>query len=363
MKTSRHLEKIGIWLCTWGVIHLAATVGLSIVMTAVLAPSKMTLYALEQVWKVPELWEGSATRLLLHFGLSACVWAIFSLTFMMLAQSWKRRKTTVFQLQRGTVLTETIIILPVWMLLVFGLAQLSVNNIAGVLGNVAIYEAARTAWVWEGEVGNRAGVTSEIVNEKVKIAAALVMTPVSPGGFVGNPLLSDRPGKMRTALAMTHVPLVGGAISQALPSDVQSLLGTAASLDFTIPTRNNQSVRRALDGELFIIRTVKKFTHAFHATKVTVNGSSVTLEYRHFIAMPMMGPVFGQKTGILAAAMDTSGTMRPGYYTTVTRTSSRLSQSMNPANSALPSNAFQSAPTGSQGVNTGNIQNGAGGSW
>lgn len=360
MKPSRHLQKFVVSTVCWGTIHLACVALIALVLGGLLAPSMITVWAAQYVWSTPELLDENILRLALHIGLAACVWGLMVITFL-LARERRAKKKAIVKLSRGTVLTETIIILPVWLLLVFGLAQLAINNIAGILGNVAVYEAARTAWVWEGEVGKRAGVTEAKMKEKVRTAVALVMTPVAPGGFVGNPTLPSHPSRMRTALAMANVPLLGGPASQLMPAGVTDLLGTGASLDLTIPTRNNQSVSRALDQELFIVRTVKKFTHAFHATKITVNSgddTTVTMEYMHFIAMPMMGPIFGQKKGLLYA-LDTSGTMRPGYYTTVKRTTSRRSQKNNPPNAARPSNMFNAAPTPNPGVNTGDIKGGA----
>lgn len=357
------------WGVSWSVFHATGTAAIAVLFALVLAPSQYTFQLLDHVRMVPELWDQSLIRIALHFGLSACVWALACITFLLFKARVKAQPKRVVKLSRGSVMAETIIVLPVWMLLVFGLAQLTVNNIAGVLMNVAVYEAARSAWVWEGEAGNRAGVNSGMVNENARLAAALVMTPVAPGGFVGDPRLSGRAEKMRLALALTHVPLVGGAIGQNLPGDVQNLLGTVASLDLTIPTRNNQSVMRALDSDPFIIRTVKKFTHAYHSTSVAVSQSDgdtvVKVTYKHFIAMPIMGPVFGEKVGILDALSTES--KRPGYYTTFERTTGRKSQSNNPANATLPSNDFSSTPPSEVdpdgGVKGGANQQSGGDSW
>jgi hypothetical protein len=277
----------------------------------------------------------------LHLGLAACLWAMTFIVFQLIKMRVSQRKLGVVKLARGSVMTETIVILPVWMLLVFGLLQLAVNNVGGILANVAVYEAARTAWVWKGEVGKRAGVTDAIVTDRARIAAAMVMTPVATGDFTSDPRLPTvAANKMRNALALAHVPLIGSVASQVLPGNAQDLIAGAGSFSFTgLATRNNQSVWRALDGDPFIIRTLKKFTFAYHCTKVEVSESGgetvAKLTYLHQISMPMMGPVFGSRKLFSA---DTG--YRSGYYTTYKRSSGRASQSNNPANAALPSNFF-----------------------
>lgn len=331
-------------LATWTVYGVLHTFGVGVFafgLAYVLAPSAYAWKCFQSAVAIGELRDVSLTAGLLHLGLATCLWAMTFIVLQLIKMRVTQRKVGVVKLSRGSVMTETIVILPVWMLLVFGLLQLAVNNVGGILANVAVYEAARTAWVWKGESGKRAGVTDAIVADRARIAAAMVMTPVATGDFTTNPILPAAATKMRNALALAHVPLLGSVAAQVLPGNAQDFLAGAGSVSFTgLATRNNQSVWRALDGDPFIIRTLKKFTFAYHCTKVEVSDSAggetvAKLTYLHQISMPMMGPVFGS---FKALSADTG--YRAGYYTTYKRSSGRASQGNNPANAAIPSNYF-----------------------
>ncbi len=330
-------------VATWtvhAVLHTFAVGVYAFGLAYVLTPSAYAWKCFQSAVAVGELRDLSVTAGLLHLGLAACLWAMTYIVIQLIKMRTTQRKLGVVKLTRGSVMTETIVILPVWMLLVFGLLQLAVNNVGGVLANVAVYEAARTAWVWKGEVGNRASVTDAMVSDRARIAAAMVMTPVATGDFATNPILPPAATKMRNALALAHVPLLGSVAAQVLPGGAQDFLAGVGSFSFTLfATRKNQSVWRALDGDPFIIRTLKKFTFAYHCTKVEVSESGgetvAKLTYLHHLSMPMMGPVFGS---FKLLSEDTG--YRTGYYSTYVRTSGRASQSNNPANSAIPSNFF-----------------------
>lgn len=335
------------WIVGWAttaIHHTAAVAVYAFVLAYVITPSTLAWKSFRAAATIDELRDMSLTGGLIHVGLAACLWAMTYIVFSLVRLRRKQRKLQVVRARRGSVMTETIVILPVWMLLVFGLLQLAVNNVGGILANVAVYEAARSAWVWKGEAGKRANVNDAMVTDRARIAAALVMAPVAVGDFVANPILPTSATKMRNALALAHVPL-SSAVAGALPAVAQDLLGAAGSLydSALLATRENQSVWRALDGDLFIVRSLKKFTFAYHCTKVQVsetNGETqVKLTYKHQIAMPAMGPVFGKFNYI-----PTDTGLRFGYYTTYKRTSGRSSQSNNPANAALPSNFFSSSP-------------------
>ncbi|MEZ4461909.1 MAG: hypothetical protein R3E66_19740 [bacterium] len=338
----------------WVVTSVMHTLGVGVYAFAlayVVAPSAYAWRCFEAATAIDELRDTSLLAFGLHVALSACLWALTYIAFQLIKLRRSQRKLAVVRATRGSVMTETIVILPVWMLLVFGMLQLAVNNVGGILANVAVYEAARTAWVWKGEVGKRANVTDAIVADRARIAAAMVMTPVAVGDFASNPTLPAPAAKMRNALALAHVPILSEAVAGVLPGGAQDFLAGLGSFSFTLfATRNNQSVWRALDGDPFIIRTLKKFTFAYNCTKVEVSedgGRTVAkLTYNHQIAMPAMGPVFGE---LKLFSAETG--YRSGYYTTFKRTSGRASQSNNPANAALPSNFFQGILPGNSSEN------------
>lgn len=337
--------RLGIGWFVHVVHHTAAVSLIAFLLAYAVSPSTYAWKAFQTAVLVDELRDMSMLAVAIHVGLAACLWALMYIVYQLVRLRLSNRTPKVVKLARGSVMTETIVILPVWMLLVFGLLQLAVNNVGGILANVAVYEAARSAWVWKGESGKRAGVTDAMVADRARIAAAMVMTPVATGDFTTSPMLPAAAKKMRTALAYAHVPL-SSVLAGALPADAADFISGAGSFSLTgLATRNNQSVWRALDGDPFIIRTLKKFTFAYHCAKVDVSESNgdttVKMTYHHQITMPAMGPVFGKFKWPGA-----DNGYRAGYYTTYKRTSGRKSQGNNPANAARPSNFFDAISPG-----------------
>lgn len=282
---------------------------------------------------VPQVMGNSAPALFLHVGLSACMWALLVIIYKL----WKHpRARRVHALgRRGSVMTETLIVLPIFLLMTLGLAQLAINNVAGILANVAVYEAARTAWLWTPEEGVErvsGTVDAAAVKERARIAAALVMTPAAPGEFVTDPLSgSEEFKRTRFAMAASHVPGGGGFDS------IGDLLSTAFSFNFTRATERNMSLSRALDESTFIERGLLKFTHAYTVTDIEVTQPEegrigVNLTYHHHQAMPYVRRLYG--------TFKMSGVgFRSGYYVEYTREYSFKAQEY-PANAALPDNGF-----------------------
>lgn len=280
----------------------------------------------------PMMIQRSMASILLHIGLSACIWALGVILYKL----WKRPRPQVIHRlgQRGSVMTETLVVLPVFMLLSFGMAQLAVNNIGGILANVAVYEAARAAWVWQPEVDvtRVTKVTDSIVENRVRIAAAMVMLPVAPGDFEVDSVDDDTFKSAREALALGQMPwgmLAGG----------ESIVNFVGGLNTKKAYQNNLSVARALDESSFLARTVRKFTGAYQATTVDIserqanesdqgsgNRTVVELTFKLQQAMPLTGRVFGE--------LETIGG-RKGYYNTYTRTYSFRTQPFKP-NPNLP---------------------------
>jgi len=282
---------------------------------------------------VPQVMGNSAPAFFLHIGLSACMWALLVIIYKL----WKHpRPQRVHALgRRGSVMTETLIVLPIFLLMTLGLAQLAVNNVAGILANVAVYEAARTAWLWTPEEGVErvsGTVDAAAVKDRARIAAALVMTPAAPGEFLTDPISgTDQFKKTRFAMAASHVP--GGGAFQSLGE----LLSTAFSFDMTRATERNMSLSRALDESTFIERGLLKFTHAYTVTDIEVTQSAegrigVKLTYHHHQAMPYVRRLYG------TFKMSNVG-LRAGYYVEYTREYSFKAQEY-PANAALPDNGF-----------------------
>ncbi len=248
----------------------------------------------------------TATELALHVGLSASLWALVVITFKLLMLKRKRRK--ILKVARGTAVTETLIILPVWIMLSMGLLQLSVMNIAGILANLATFQAARTVWVWAGETSQ--GVSYMTVMTKARVQAAYALAPVAPGDYIHNPIFVSNSFKAaRAGMVAQQIPLLtqdqgnlGYPLAYALElEDPGGLIRTGGAGDL--------SLWRSLDGTSFRTRSVRKFTFAYNATTVVpfmaLTRTGCLLIYSQQIAMPLAPWVFGERSIVGG---------RPGYY-------------------------------------------------
>ena len=132
-----------------------------------------------------ELGQSLVARALVHVGFAAVIWCGLA---MLVESAWHRRhrvhRRRAMQRSRGSVLVEFLAVFPVFMLLTFGLIQLTIINIGGALARVAAYEGARTVWIWNPEVGVHDQVSEAVVLDRARTAVALVMTPVAPGDFM-----------------------------------------------------------------------------------------------------------------------------------------------------------------------------------
>jgi len=312
MKSKKHIFVRGALKV---VIHLTAVL--------IVASLFVAAFMTEGVWALmfsaagdQQVLSSMMTEAALLFGLSACFWAMLYIGFLYVRQGLQNRKKASVVRIRGTVLTETLIVFPVFLLLTFGLAQMAVNSMAGLLSTLGVYEAARTIAVWGPEMGhNRTGsgsVTNAIVRERGRIAAAAVITPVA------------------TSLASSAF---GCDKSATFNRKVRGMAAAGLS-PVVVPTAKVSTFTEALGEERYLRRGPAQFASAYCATTVTFAGNIVTdpsdsrrttfttnLTYNHKIAFPGMGRVFGQ----MSAA---------GYVTTVRR-SYRMTQYLSP-NPVLP---------------------------
>jgi hypothetical protein len=287
--------------------HGVATLLVSALLLWVYVDSS-TLSVFVEVIDNPQFRTFLAPELLLHLGLSVCLWAFVYLLGSFL---WRARNPAHTRLhtsprtsRQGTVMTETIIALPVLLLLIFGIAQLTVNNIAGIFTNLATIQAARSAWLWEREPCSSIECDA---SERARIQAAAVLTPVAPGSM----FIQD--GGLPPAAARMLGVLVGAQDPQIGNDSGGRGMQTAARVSGRNPTSGSFS--RALDRQSFTVRTIHKFTFAYHATDIEVSNPSgdvvrVDLTYRHHCAFPLVGRIFGE-------AGEVAG--RPGYYADFTR--------------------------------------------
>lgn len=259
------------------------------------------------------------SQLMIHGALSAFIWSLCYLIGWDVGQR-RRAPQPAVRKARGTAITETLIVLPVLMLLLLGTAQLAVNNIGMMLINYGTSQAARTVWVWQpeveplGEEESRMGVDQRRVKEMARLQVAAAMTPVAPAAFAANrDIDSDQFVRMRAIFLASQL--------QTPPEDSgASVIGSARDLD-SFETADNLTLRNALDGASFPRRTVQKFTSAYDATDIEVveDGQDVTVEvtYMHQLTFPLMGPVFGESSTVGHAS---------GYYLELARNATYRAQ-------------------------------------
>ena len=226
-------------------------------------------------------------ELALLYGLSACVWALMYI-IASLVQS-RRRQARVMKLKRarGTVITETLIVLPVFLLLLSGLMQLSMNSVAGLLTTLATYEVTRSMRVWAVEEDNSrspGGTPNAFtIRDKAKVVAAGVIAPVTPEGQMPNCNLSG-------TSAFQFMASLGA-------SDL-NLNANANTVDHI------WAYSEAWGQSQFADRAPTKFSRAYCASDVTWtnvntdpynNGRrnfTVTLSYMHPASFPLVGMIF-----------------------------------------------------------------------
>lgn len=232
--------------------------------------------------------------------MSAGMWGVVFWAYKRISSRLHEGRRMKVVVARGTVATETLIVLPVFLLLTFGLGQMGVNSMAGLLTTLGTFEAARTLAVWGPEVGNnRTGtaVTQAMARDRARIAAAAVIAPVAPMSA----------GNIACSKSTAFRKLVEGMVAAGLaPVETPQQYSTFAS---------------ALDNGLFAQRGPAKFAGAYCSVNVTYSGDMRTapgetgqgvfrtvVEYNHKMVFPLVGLAFG---GTLTAG---------GWQTTVKRT-------------------------------------------
>ncbi|MFU8803113.1 MAG: hypothetical protein ACNA8W_04810 [Bradymonadaceae bacterium] len=270
------------------------------------------------------LWEAGETsgygylfgrEVWIHLGVATCLWAALYLGWIALRQAFGTSKRAMIT-ARGTVLTETLIVLPVALALIFGLAQLAVMNVAGMLTNLASVQAARTVWIWMPETrplageDARRGVTRQDVAELARIQAAAAVTPAAPADLRLSPDVgSELFELMRGSFIASQLEWLPNDAGRTGIGEAHRLADARGETD-----GENLTFWRALDGSSFLTRTARKFTFAYLATEVEILergewvGARVT--YKQLAAFPVTNYIFGTH--------DTVGE-RQGAYSSIVR--------------------------------------------
>ncbi len=217
-------------------------------------------------------------EVVLHLALSACFWAFLSICYH-LARSLRSDPTPRLVKARGTVITETIIVLPIFLILNLGLIQLAILNTASLLTQLAAFNAGRVVAIWHPEaMEGRKGVTTDMVNEKARVAAAMALTPVAPSDFPIQP---------------------GSCSSTTLDNKLEGLEGLGHTTTGSTIPHGEMRLPAFWDASDFETRGRRKLIFAHCATTVEYAIGSdqlvrTVVRYQQQIAMPLVANVFGQ---------------------------------------------------------------------
>ncbi|WP_164856355.1 TadE/TadG family type IV pilus assembly protein [Lujinxingia sediminis] len=310
-------------------VHLGGVVGVALLM-ALPFVSQRTLSLASQA-NASGLHEAVfSIEALIHVGLAACFWAILALSFAWLRETHRQRSeqrptlTRKVVRARGSVILETLIVFPVFLLLIFGLAQFAVLNIASMLTTVAAFQATRTVWIWEREP-----IGTDDVERKATIQAATVVAPVVPGEYAAQPSTSSSEySQNRGIFVASQFPwpvadsgYQGRNIGDRLADE---MAGLNPPIDFV----------SAVDSSSFSHRTVRKLTSAYGSIDVSFEPDAasssllkVTTTYHHLNAFPLVAGLFGEN-------YERAG--REGYHVPIKRVLSIERQRPSPNRAQFP---------------------------
>lgn len=306
-----------------------ATGALHVSAVAILAMGSLVFFASEASWQVISwAWERGALadavlfELGLHVGLCTLIWAALALCFgrlRRLARGSDDDGCPRIQLAsakaKGTVLTETLIVLPVALLLIMGIGQLALMNIATTLSDLAVIQAARSVWVWAPEAQEgRFGVDRSLVTEKARVQAAAIMAPTASSNF-GNFDTGHHPeyaGTFRQTMGALY-----GAQVEHFGNDIGSFATTEAEMklsDGEVANPKNMAFNLAFDSDSFEERTARKFFNAWVQTDIeiveTQEWIGAKMKYQHLCLMPLVAGIFGEYKNVNG---------QEGYYVEINR--------------------------------------------
>lgn len=176
-KNTKILDRIGTWSAL-GLMHVTfislIAVGLAL-LVADIQSFKMMLDSFSASHYTPD-WSSLAR----HFGYASLIWGTLVVGVVLLRRrnNPRRVKHVRVAMSRGTAMVETLIVLVPFLLMTSGMAQLAMINVAGLLSDLAAFQAARAAWLWQPEAdAGRGGANNETVKFRARTAAAMVLAP------------------------------------------------------------------------------------------------------------------------------------------------------------------------------------------
>lgn len=361
----------------WGWASLGHLVGVALIAAAILCLTLSSVGGAVELVRASLEIEQIRGQAIEQLGglvaLSAALWALLVWGWRagqrrLEAQRGRRR----VRLSRGAIITETLVSMPPFFLLTFGLAQLSINMVGGMLANIAGYQASRAIWLWQPEeASGRMGTGEGEAIMRARIAAALVMTPVTPGDYqmLGHIFsnaggLPDQADAMRRGMSLTTAAL--SAAGQATGSSLGGLggLNDLAVEAQSFGTSGTLTFFDALGSSNFQMRGLRKFTRAFTCAQVEIQeeGDQVgaSLTFHHYQGMPFVGPIMAGN-GMFRTPdtpSDANGN-QSGYYLKYRRAYMFRKQMAQP-NRAPPDNSVNASPPDyDEGAARGEVEGGA----
>ena len=246
-------------------IHLGGVAAVACALAAVVLPGShvgiLWTAAIEHGEIQSNLWFNAA----MHLALSTLLWFVAAGAAEGL---WRKRHRLrvhrrAVEPSAGSAYVEFLAVLPVFLLLTFGLLQLTMINIGAALARVAAYESARTVWLWQPEIQANSDVQLEDVANRARIAAALVMTPVAPGHYRMNDPASVTGDEHDAFIAVRDAMTV--RFDESILSTSETL--DAPAVDLELESRQATLVS-ALDASDMTERAFRKFTFSYLSTEV-----------------------------------------------------------------------------------------------
>ena len=224
---------------------------------------------------------------------SVCCWVLGWASVKMMGRVDSKREVRRVRI-KGQVLLETLIVIPVLLVLILGSVQFALRMTAGLLTTLGAYQAGRAASIWypETEVDRRSAVTLDVVKDKAKLAAASSIAPAAPANFAGKGC-SDTSAS--ASFEKMQKGMEGGIKLDPIPGSVAGLkdLKTAGG-------RSQLVLSHAFDSMSMKGRAVKKLQSAY--CNIEVSGPEVdsdrqittTITYRHQAVVPIAEVLFGE---------------------------------------------------------------------
>jgi len=297
-------------------LHLLATVVVALLLSIALAGTN----TIETFLTVDGggLVGANLSAIAFHMIISALLWSLCVFSYAFLKAPERKVKRVRLATSRGTAMVEMLIITVPFLLLTGGLAQLSVNNIAGVAAHVAAYQAGRAYWVWEKEFDTNTerptaySVTRTEVEERSRLAAAAALAPVAPSTFALTPQRETDSLKALRSVMYAHF---GGSTAVPTGSSQLSISENVVQGGLALNGGEGLTFADAFDSDGFQRRAARKITFAYEATDInfitTPGNVGVRLQYKHFQVFPWFGWIFGDQDSVGG---------RQGYYSTYERT-------------------------------------------